>query len=404
VIEVEQTVPLVVPSPRQLRAPAVWITIANWADGLSARFGSAQILTAGGTVAVNDARSFGRSNPLTPSATRRTLGAAEITARTLFGDLRKAATALRFGAIDLPDIEGTAPFVWQHHDLFQFAGFRLARRRGVPTVLFVDAPQVWEAERWGVRRPVWGRMLERIGEVPQLRAADVVACVSDEVRDAVHALGALPESTLVTPCTAPPNVPGSDRTATRTRLGVDDAYVIGWVGSFRAFHGLDILVEACRSLSVSRRVVLLLVGDGTERLAIESRCHDLGVNAVFTGGVTQDEVFAHMAAFDCGVVTASPSATFHYSPLKLKEYLAAGVPVVAPSVGEMKRVLVHETTAMLYEVSDANGLARAMEKLAANPTLGASLSAAGRELSDRAFSIGRQVDQVIEQLAGRTRS
>ncbi len=62
-------------------------------------------------------------------------------------------------------------FVWQHHDLFQSAGAPFAQRHRCPLVSFVDAPQVWEASRWGVARPGWGHLVERYGEAPQLRRA-----------------------------------------------------------------------------------------------------------------------------------------------------------------------------------------------------------------------------------------
>jgi glycosyltransferase involved in cell wall biosynthesis len=190
-----------------------------------------------------------------------------------------------------------------------------------------------------------------------------------------------------------------DRDLARKHLGIEDAFVVGWVGSFRAFHGLEALVDACKRAVTPQRLVLLLIGDGAERQTIEQRCTANRVDAVFTGSVAQDDAFAQMAAFDCGVVTGSSAADeFHYSPLKLKEYLAAGVPVVAPRVGEMGRVLQHERTALLYETGDVVMLAQMFQQLAAQPALRRSLADAGQRLCATEFSIAAQVELVVERL------
>ena len=89
--------------------------------------------------------------------------------------------------------------VWQHHDLFQSPGQAISRRHRCPLVSFVDAPLVWEARRWGVARPGWGRLVERYGEWPQLRASDVVACLSDEVAHEVVRLGVPRERIVFSP-------------------------------------------------------------------------------------------------------------------------------------------------------------------------------------------------------------
>lgn len=396
-------VPLVVPTPRQLRAPAVWVTIANWADGLAHRYGDAIIHTPDGPLARAAARGVG-GQVRVDAPLARTRSAAQMVARTLASDLRRAWWAGRYGLFDMPRVAGRPPFVWQHHDLFQLAGFRLARRHDVPLVLFVDAPQVWEARTWGVRRPGWEGLLEALGDVPPLRRADVVACVSAEVRAAVCALGVDPSRTVVTPCTAPTQLPNVDGGAVRTDLGLGDAFVVGWVGSFRRFHGLDVLVAALQTLTHEERpIALLAVGDGAERASIERACADHGVRAVFTGSVAHGAVFEYMAAFDCGVVTAAPGGSFHYSPLKLKEYLAAGVPVVAPDIGEMARALEHDTTALLYEPAGAVALGAQIARLASTPDLGERLANNGRVLNDTRFSIARQIEDVEKVLAERSR-
>ena len=112
--------------------------------------------------------------------------------------------------------------------------------------------------------------------------------------------------------------------ALRHRLGLDGRFVVGWVGSFRRFHAIEQAIDAMVGIDGA---TLLLVGDGPERPRIETLARAQNVTAVFTGTVPHDELPLHLAAMDAALVVAGPDAPFHYSPLKLAEYLAAGLPV-----------------------------------------------------------------------------
>ena len=206
----------------------------------------------------------------------------------------------------------------------------------MPSVLFVPAAKVWEAERWGTTRPGWGGWLERRAERPALLGADLVACGSETVVEQVLRIGVPDERVLLTPTgvdlelfAEPP-----DPAPLRRRLGLDGRFVVGWIGSFRRFHALEQAVEAAAGLPAA---ALLLVGDGPERARIERLAHDLGVPATFTGTVPHHELPAYLAAMDAAVILAPRNEPFHYSPLKLAEYLAAGLPVVAPAAGQLAR-------------------------------------------------------------------
>lgn len=401
------TVPLFTPSTRQLRAGAVWVTIANWGDALAERYGAAEIVTPAGRMTPRQARSraftsgspgavpvAGGDGPSRPLVTLM---------RTMAKDARWAGWAVDAGrrvrGEDLRTSEST-PFVWQHHDLFQRAGFLAARRLGVPLVLFVDAPQVWEAARWGVARPGWGSALERVAERPQFLAADVVACVSEEVADQVLAITGGRANVLVTPCTAAPSRT-DDRLTQRRRLGLEGRVVIGWVGSFRRFHHTDMLVRACAALGDEvDGVTLLMIGDGPMRAECSRLAEELGVDARFPGQVPNDEVVALLQACDVGVVPAAEGDSFHYSPLKLKEFMAAGLPTVVPAAGEMTRVLKPDVEALFYRPGDELELRTQMARLATDAELRRKIAAGGTARLSASFSMGDQIAE-LEQMLGR---
>jgi glycosyltransferase involved in cell wall biosynthesis len=145
---------------------------------------------------------------------------------------------------------------------------------------------------------------------------------------------------------------------------------------------------------------LLLVGDGPERPTIERLSQELGVRTRFTGLVAHEALPEALAAMDVGVVLARPDEPFHYSPLKVAEYLAAGLPVVAPRVPELVDRLHEGRHAAFYEAGDLVGLTEVLASLAADPSRRDRLAAGARE--DAAdWSWDRQVQRVRAALATR---
>jgi glycosyltransferase involved in cell wall biosynthesis len=282
-------------------------------------------------------------------------------------------------------------FVWQRHELFHIAGARLAHELEVPLVLFVPAVLVWQARQWNVKRPGWERLVERHGELPPLHAASLVACGTDEVAEQVVRLGVNPALVLVTPTGADLGLftPTADRASARTGLGIGEQYVIGWVGSFRPFHALEQLIAAAPA---KPGTVLLFVGDGPERRRIEELAENAGLAAIFTGTVAHDDLPRHLAAMDVGVVLADPRS-FHFSPLKVAEYLAAGVPVVAPDVAPLAARLEHERNAVLYPAGDVAALGDALGALGSDPERRSRLRAGALDSAPR-WSWDEQIRRV----------
>jgi glycosyltransferase involved in cell wall biosynthesis len=125
---------------------------------------------------------------------------------------------------------------------------------------------------------------------------------------------------------------------------------------------------------------LMLVGDGLERERIEKTVDTLGLrNVVLTGAVGYLEIPEYVAAMDVAIITDRGSGSFHYSPLKLREYMSAGKAVIAPRVGEMSRWLADGEDAVLIESGDTDGLARALIDLHNQPELRERLGAAARQ-------------------------
>lgn len=340
------SVPLLAPDFRLLRADAVWVTIANWADGIAERYGHAEVIAGQTSYSADQirARCF---SPSPNAGLRRKPNSFRQSyfgklSETFVKDLRWFYEEQKDLSIDVENFKNT-PFVWQHHDLFQTRGLKLAKKLGVPSVLFVDAPYVWESGKWGISRIGWEWFASRWGDSRPCREADLVLVVSEEVKGAVLNLGVDESRVLITPCTVSPGrfdrVQGLE---VRRSLGLTEDFVVGWVGSFRKFHSLDLLIDAFRDASASsRQSKLLLVGDGPERIRLQEKVNSYRLNdrVIFLGNIPNGEVPAYISSFDVAVLPAQSDEGFHYSPLKLREFFAAGVPVIASAVGEVKQII-----------------------------------------------------------------
>ena len=377
---------------------AAWLSTAGWASAMRRVLGDAWIATPEGSVEPDEARSRGSHSQLSGARASTWRRRVPSVVKTAAKDVRRWRRSRRFHVDpDGPWLGTDIKFVWQRHELFQVAGLELARTLGCPSVLFVPAPLVWESAQWGIRRPGWGGWLERLGEQPALRGADLVACGSDMVAEWVGHLGVRDDRIVITPTGVDLELFAErpDADPTRRRLGLDDRFVIGWVGSFRSYHALDQAVDAAARIDDA---ALLMVGDGPERSKVEQLARDRGVVAVFTGTVPFADLPAYRSAMDVALVLAERGGAFHYSPLKLAEYLASGLPVVAPRVAQCTERLRDGVDALLVTPGDARALQDALEYLRDDPAARKSLGKRARAAAEARWTWDEQVRRILSAL------
>ena len=171
-----------------------------------------------------------------------------------------------------------------------------------------------------------------------------------------------------------------------------DRVLCVFAGAFRAWHGAARLAEALARLHArgDARFGAVFIGDGPEREAAERALE--GVPAVtFTGAIPHSQVPACLAAADIGVAPFEPvrhgalQLTFFWSPLKIFEYMAAGLPVVAPALPRLTHLVSDGREGILYDPSDPGGLDAALVRLA-DRGLRQRLGGAARQRVVRDFS------------------
>jgi glycosyltransferase involved in cell wall biosynthesis len=301
--------------------------------------------------------------------------------------VRGAVYASSLPARVLPSLRGFDPdVVYERYALNGSAGLAIAEALEVAHVVEVNAPLADEEEAHrGLAFAETARTLERA----IVRRAGRVVAVSEELKRWLAGLGVADAKITVIPNAVDParfDVPRQVRRAARRRLQANGTPVVAFVGTLKPWHDPLILVRALgllRERGVAPR--LLVVGDGPGRAGVEELATDEGLSSqlTFTGPVSHDEVPAYLAAADVAVATYHPETGGYFSPLKLFEYLASGLPVVAAEVGEIPHCIRPGETGLLYPPGDAEALADALATLIADRDGAAALGRNGREHARR---------------------
>lgn len=265
-----------------------------------------------------------------------------------------------------------ADLLYERYAFGNRAGALASREMRLPFVLEVNSPLVDELA--GTRGIAFGTLARRI-ERFIFSSADLVCVVSEELRQILVRSGVAPDKMVVVPNGVHLErfhlpISAEQRAAARAELRISaspESVVVGFVGYFRRWHGLDLLIRAwsgCRNDDLH----LVLIGDGEGVSDIASLVADLDVadRVHFGGAHPLEAIPGLLAALDIAVL---PAITPYASPLKLVEYMAAGLPIVAPDQPNIRELVQDRESALLFPPGSMQGLATALETLIHDRTL-----------------------------------
>lgn len=274
---------------------------------------------------------------------------------------------------------GKFGLIYERYSLFGTAGCMFAKSINLPFVLEVNAPLVLEASRY---RQLSQMPLARSVEKYLFTYADHIISVSERLRD--YIVGVVPEArvTVVPNGVSLENFEGeTDVTSWRNKLTgrPDEDFVIGFVGSVKPWHGVDLLMETTAQLvKTDSTYSMCVVGNGDKdyESQLHTQCNKLHLsdNVTFTGAVAFEDVSHVLKSMDVLVAPYPDLANFYFSPLKLFEYMAAGKPIIASDIGQITNLLEHEKTALLVPPGNPEAMADAICRLRNDANLSRSLS------------------------------
>ncbi|WP_427129085.1 glycosyltransferase family 4 protein [Pseudarthrobacter sp. S9] len=269
--------------------------------------------------------------------------------------------------------------VYERYSLFSPALSVVAKVLDVPSVLEVNAPLIEEQQRY--RQLLDVKKAEAVFR-RNAATADVVACVSEPVvrwvRDRVPTA-----RTVLTP-----NGVNVDRiTARRPGRRNPDHLTVAFVGTLKPWHGVPGLLHAValaneQAAEPDRRWKVRIIGDGPVREDLERLAASLGVETDFAGAVPPAAVPGLLDECDAAAAPYPPDATGqddYFSPLKVYEYMAAAMPIIASAAGQIPSIVEDGRTGILVPPGEPVSLAAALTRLAEDPALRERLGGQARD-------------------------
>ena len=290
----------------------------------------------------------------------------------------------------------------------RFSSLLAARRLGLPVVFQVNASVPDEIRRY---RPEV-RLLPGFSdwvESRMLRAADGVVVVSSVLRDYFVRQGVPPERVVAVPNGADINKFRPEAADPAIRAQFPGRTLVGFVGSFARFHGIELLEYAIGQVANKRpEVHFILVGHGpgAEALRERRRQRRWEERVTFLGHLPHDRIPGLVAAMDVLLVPYAAQELFYFSPIKLFEYMACGRAVLAARLGQITEVIEDWQNGLLYDPASPDDFVEKLLDLLGDPALRVRLGACARETIVSRYTwdhSARRVRDVLEQVLHRGR-
>ena len=266
-------------------------------------------------------------------------------------------------------VETLRPDILHAHSpvLNAIPAIRVGRRYGIPVVYEVRA--FWEdaaVDHGTTHEGSLRYRLTRTLESWALARVDHVFTICEGLRADIVARGIPAERVTVIANAVDVDafpLSGAPDAGLKTRLGLDGCVVLGFVGSFYAYEGLDLLLDAFPAMLARQpEMRLLLVGGGPQEARLKARAVELGVaeRVVFAGRVPHAEVSRYYDLIDLLVYPRhSMRLTELVTPLKPLEAMAQGRLFLASDVGGHRELVRHGETGLLFPADSAAALAEA---------------------------------------------
>ncbi|MCL2524232.1 MAG: glycosyltransferase, exosortase A system-associated [Betaproteobacteria bacterium] len=263
---------------------------------------------------------------------------------------------------------------------------KVARRLGLPVVYEIRA--FWEdaaVDHGSTREGSLRYRATRALETRAIRRADHVFTICEGLRADILGRGVAADKVTVIPnavdvASFQPARPPDPRLL--VELGLEGKTVIGFIGSFYAYEGLDLLLDALPELLRQRpEARLLLVGGGPQEANLRQQAERLGIagQVIFTGRVPHQEVNRYYDLIDVLAYPRHPMRlTELVTPLKPLEAMAQEQLFVASDVGGHQELIEHGKTGILFKAGDRDALRNALLALLDDRQRWPELKANGR--------------------------
>jgi glycosyltransferase involved in cell wall biosynthesis len=291
------------------------------------------------------------------------------------------------------------------HEEMGLVGVWLAKWLRIPHLYDMHSSLPQQLSNFKYSKSAWLRGFFTWAEDQMVHKSDVVITICQELQDTVTAMGVADRSLLIE------NVMGGDvdeppsrsPAEVRQAWGVADAAPLAlYTGTFEAYQGVDMLIDAAAMVAKQRpdARVLVVGGEPAQVALAKARAAAGGASAVmiFTGQQPAKEIPGFVQAAD---LLVSPRIRGTNTPLKIYSYLRSGKPIVATNLLTHTQVLNDRIAKLVEPVPEM--FAAAILEMIDRPDERARLSSAAREVAHEKYSRAsylKRTAQAYERLQG----
>ena len=246
-------------------------------------------------------------------------------------------------------------------DLYVFSALLVSKLLKIPMINEADAPCVYEAlefhkEFWSIPK------LPAFLEKSNLKQSELNICVSQTAKEYFLNYGIQDNKVKVITNGADVNKFHKDINSSKVveKYDLKDKIIIGFVGSFHIWHGVENLINIIKNvLSKNTEVVFLLVGQGGPmKSSLEGfiKTEKLFKNVYMAGYIPPSEIPNYISAMDIVVAPYPKLKFFYYSPVKIFEYMACQKPVLTTNIGQISEIITDGENGVLCKPDDSDEL------------------------------------------------
>ena len=311
-----------------------------------------------------------------------------------------AAIAANESVEKLLESAGDFDLVYERYSLWSKAGMAFARKHQCVGILEVNAPLI-EEQKIHRELPLEAEAQEIAKFV--FSHADAMVAVSPGVKDYLETFSGAKGRVhvIANGVDLARFASAANQNAVKFQQQDNTAStpVLGFLGTLKPWHGVSGLVQAWALLrKEGYNVNLLIVGDGPQHATLSEEIAQQGLSDFvhFTGSVAPEQVPEWLARMDIATAPYPNQDRFYFSPLKIYEYMAAGLPIIATKVGHLSSIIENGYNGILAEADNPQNMAEAIAYLLDNLPEAKRLGTNARLTAEQNHSWLSVVDRILQ--------
>ncbi|WP_303921592.1 glycosyltransferase family 4 protein [Draconibacterium sediminis] len=312
----------------------------------------------------------------------------------------------------------TYDYLYHRFSEFSFSAAKLSDQCDVKLILEFNSFASWKWQNWSKNKPMLKRILIWLFILPivrrienyNLKRADLFVVVSQVLKDQLCDKGIQKDKILVNPNGVDPEKFNPEISAKELikKHSLEDKTIIGFIGTFGVWHGVENLLEAYilllkKNPDYRNTTKLMLIGDGKLMFQVKNRIEEENIsdNVIVTGLVPQNEGPKYLSCCDilCAPTKPNPDGSrFFGSPTKLFEYMAMGKAIVSSDIEQQGEILEHQKDAILTKPGDVSSLAEGITQLLEDSLLRDTLGRNARKKVIENYTWEKHTRKILDSL------